>query len=278
MPRVIISSTMGVPLFSVRMRATLRGRHLAGAERIVPLSDVSQVASDLMSRVISGADVVADDVYCHAERIDPDALSHAKLPDISTWQVSDFQEGRAVAAELLSRAGVDPDVASRAVQLLAEGAGPGGTVMRGAAIMDAATGVRLESDPSRGVRASRMDVAVECRRDFEARLHRAGLGHRRVLEALVLAGKVISAPGIVAELCWSDDPEYPAGYVADPAHGYQRISALKPVGDPHGGRIFFVKPGTVSILELTNYLERHPVMFDSLGKINPAARWEPGHG
>lgn len=278
MPRVIISCPMGVHLFSVRMRATLHGRHLAGAERIVPLSDVSQVASDLISRATSGAGAVADDVYCHAERIDPDAVSQAKLPDISTWQVSAFQEGRAVAAELLSRAGVDPDVASRAVQILAEGAGPGGTVMRGAAIMDAATGVRLERDPSRGVRASRMDVAVECRRDFEARLHRAGLGHRRVLEALVLAGKVISAPGIVAELCWSDDPEYPVGYVADPAHGYQRISALKPVGDPHGGRIFFVKPGTVSILELTNYLERHPVMFDSLGKINPAARWEPGHG
>jgi 6-carboxyhexanoate--CoA ligase len=269
---------MDAPIFSVRMRATLHGRHLAGAERIVPLSDVSQVASDLISRVFTGTDVVADDVYCHVERIDPDTVFHARLPDVSTWQVSDYQEGRALAAQLLSRAGVDPDVASRSVQLLAEGAGPGGTVMRGAAIMDAATGVRLESDPSRGVRASRMDVAVECRRDFEAMLHRAGLGHRRVLEALVLAGKVISAPGIVAELCWSDDPEYPAGYVVDPDHGYQRISALKPVGDPHGGRIFFVKPGTLSIIELTNYLERHPVMFDSLGKINPAARWEPGHG
>lgn len=278
MSRVIISSIMDAPIFSVRMRATLHGRHLAGAERIVPLSDVSQVASDLISRVFTGTDVVADDVYCHVERIDPDTVFHARLPDVSTWQVRHFQEGRALAAQLLSRAGVDPDVASRSVQLLAEGAGPGGTVMRGAAIMDAATGVRLESDPSRGVRASRMDVAVECRRDFEAMLHRAGLGHRRVLEALVLAGKVISAPGIVAELCWSDDPEYPAGYVVDPDHGYQRISALKPVGDPHGGRIFFVKPGTLSIIELTNYLERHPVMFDSLGKINPAARWEPGHG
>ena len=60
-------------------------------ERIVPLSDVSQVVSDLMSRVVTGTDVVADDVSCRVERLDFDALSHAKLPDISTWQVSDFQ-------------------------------------------------------------------------------------------------------------------------------------------------------------------------------------------
>ena len=273
MPRVIISSPMDALLFSVRMRATLRGRHFAGAERSVPLSDVSQVTSDLMSRAISGPDVVADDVYCHAERIDLDSLSHARLPDISTWQVSDYRLGRAVAVELLARAGIDQDVANHAVQLLTDGAGPGGTVMRGAAMMDAATGERLERDQSRGIRVSRMDVATEYRRDFETRLDQAGLGHRRVLEALVLSGKVLSAPGIVAELCWSDDPNYLTGYVADPIHGYQRISVLKKAGDRHGGRIFFVKSGAFSIMELTDYLERQPVLFNSLGRINPATRW-----
>jgi len=275
---MIISSTMDAPLFSVRMRATLYGRHLAGAERIVPLPEVRQVASDLISRAIADAGGAADDVYCQAERIDPVTLCRAKLPDVSTWQVNDYLEGRAVAAELLSRAGINPDVACRAVQLLAGGAGPGGTVMRGAVIMDSVTGERLERDPGRGVRVSRMDVAIECRRDFEARLHQVGLGHRRVLEALVLAGKVLGAPGVIAELCWSDDPEYPTGYVADTAHGYQRISALKSVGDERGGRVFFINPCAFSISELTAYLERKPVLFDSLGEISPAARWEPERG
>ena len=278
MPAMIISSSMDASLFSVRMRATLCGRHLAGAERIVPLSDVRQVASDLMSRAIVDTGGVVDDVHCQVERIDPVTLCYAKLPDVSTWQVNDYLEGRAVAVELLSRAGINPDVASRAVHLLAGGAGPGGTVMRGAVIMDAVTGERLESDPGRGVRVSRMDVAFACRRDFEARLHQAGLGHRRVLEALVLAGKVLSAPGVVAELCWSDNPEYPTGYVADNAHGYQRISDLKPVGDQRGGRVFFIKSGAFSISELTDYLERKPVLFDSLGEISLAARWEAEHG
>ena len=265
---------MDAPLFSVRMRASVRGRHLAGAERLVPLADVSLITSDLMSRAISCADGAADDVQCHAERIDSNSISRTGLPDVCTWQVNGYQEGRAVAAKLLARAGVDQDVAGQAVQLLADGAGPDGTVMRGAVIMDAVTGERLESDRSRGVRASRMDVAIECRPDIEAGLSRAGLGHRRVLEALVLAGKVLSAPGVVAELCWSDDPNYLTGYVADPVYGYQRISLLKTAGDWHGGRVFFVKPGITSVVELTDYLERQPVLFDRLGKIRPAARWE----
>ena len=278
MSAMIVSSSMDTPLFSVRMRASLCGRHLAGAERIVPLSEVRQVVSDLVLRGIADAGNVADDVYCQAERIDHVALCHAKLPDVSTWQVNDYLEGRAVAAELLSRAGINRDLACRAVQLLAGGAGPGETVMRGAVIMDAVTGERFEGDPGRGVRVSRMDVAMGCRRDFEDRLHQVGLGQRRVLEALVLAGKVLSAPGIVAELCWSDDPEYLTGYVADPAYGYQRISSLKSLGDLRGGRIFFVRSGACSISELTDYLERKPILFDSLGEIRPAARWGEEHG
>ena len=245
---------------------------------MVPLSDVSRVAAELLSRAVSATDHAADDVHCHAERIDPDSILTARLPDVSTWQVSGFRQGRALAVELLSRAGVNPDAAAKALHLLAEGAGPGGTVMRGAVIMDAASGERLESDPSRGVRVSRMDVLDACRRDFEASLRRAGLGHHRVLEALVLAGKVLQAPGIVAELCWSDDPEYPTGYVAGPALGYRRISALKPIGDRFGGRVFFVSTGSCSIAEFTDYLERQPVLFDRLGEISPPAEWQADHG
>lgn len=275
---MLISCTMDAPLFSVRMRATLLGRHLAGAERIVPSADVSRVAAELMSRAIADDGDSADDVYCHAERIDPARLLYARLPDLCTWPVDDWHQGREAAATLLCRAGVEPEAATTGLRLLAAGPGPGGSVMRGAVIMDAATGERLESDPARGVRVSRMDVAAACRRDFETRLQRAGLGHRRVLEALVLVGKVLLAPGMVAELCWSDDPDYAVGYVAAPAYGYQRISALKSIGDRKGGRVFFVRAGASVVAELTDFLERQPVLFDRLGAINPATRWGAEHG
>jgi 6-carboxyhexanoate--CoA ligase len=36
---------------------------------------------------------------------------------------------------------------------------------------------------------------------------------QRVKEAPVLATKVSAHPATIAELCWSDDPEYITGYV-----------------------------------------------------------------
>ena len=77
-------------------------------------------------------------------------------------------------------------------------------------------------------------------------------------EALVLATKVQSCPSIVGELCWSDDPDYTVGYVA--CNGiYHRIPNMKEMGNPIGGRVFFVdtdKP----IHEIVDYLENTTVL------------------
>ena len=54
-----------------------------------------------------------------------------------------------------------------------------------------------------------------------------------------MASKVASAVGVVAELCWSDDPEYVSFYVASAKYGYKRIPVLKEYGNPIGGRVFF---------------------------------------
>ena len=44
-------------------------------------------------------------------------------------------------------------------------------------------------------------------------------------EALILASKIASCKGIVAELCWSDDPSYVIGYVGT-KDNYERIVSL----------------------------------------------------
>ena len=260
-------------LYSVRMRASAHGRHLAGAERIVPAAAASEMAATLTQRAMLCAGGPATEVHCSLERINPARLCTGRLPDISTYLVDNWREGRHVATCLLARAGVPANVARQAVTVLARGAGPDGRVMRGAAIMDVATGERLENDPARGVRVSRMDLSTEFRPQLERALVAAGLAHPRVLEALVLAGKVLQAPGMVAELCWSDDPSYSTGYVADPRAGYQRISALKPAGDLRGGRIFFVHKTGVSLAALVDYLECQAVLFNAAGAISPPVKW-----
>lgn len=270
---MLIVSAMDTPLYSLRMRASLHGRHLAGAERIVAGAEASRVTAELTQRAMLAAGGPADEIHCRLERIEGSQVRYERLPNIMTCQVKDWRQGRTLAGRLLARAGVRAEVAGRALALLAAGAGPGGCVMRGAVIMDAASGERLEADQARGVRVSRMDLCAQLRPQLERSLAAAGLGHHRVVEALVLAAKVLLAPGLVAELCWSDDPAYTAGYVAAPQAGYQRISVLKPVGDGSGGRVFFVNRGQISLAALVDYLERQAVLFATAGTICASQEW-----
>ncbi len=259
-------------LISLRMRASLCGHHLCGAERIVAEGEVVAATTTMVTRAMQGAGALPDEVHCSLERLDPASIRLVSLPDVATFEVSDWQSGRRLAKQLLTRAGVSLEAASFALDLLAAGPGPDGTVMRGAVIMNARTGERLETDAGRGVRVSRMDLEASVRPAIESMLAAAGLGHHRVAEALVLAAKVLSAPGIVAEVCWSDDPAYTTGYVADPQYGYQRIAALKESGDLRGGRVFFVDPET-TLDTLGDYLEFRPVLCNALGRISPPTFW-----
>jgi 6-carboxyhexanoate--CoA ligase len=261
-------------LYSVRMRASSGGSHLAGAERIVSGAAVGKMTAELTQRAMFCSQGHADEIHCSVERIDPATVRYAVLPDLSSIQAVDWRDGRRIALRLLVRAGVQETIAARAISLLAKGAGPGGMVMRGAVIMNAVTGERLEPDQTRGIRVSRMDLLPDFRLVLEQIMSTAGLGHHRVLEALVLSGKVLGGPGVVAELCWSDAPDYTAGYVADPQAGYQRITCLKPAGDSHGGRIFFVNGAadTTPAL-LIDYLERQPVLFTAAGSFSPPKVW-----
>jgi 6-carboxyhexanoate--CoA ligase len=138
--------------------------------------------------------------------------------------------------------------------------------MRGAIIMDAQSGERLEPDQERGIRASRFDWSEDASERIKRNLETAGLAHHRTREALALATKVAHAPGMVAELCWSDDPDYTAGYAASTGLGYVRFPCLKQSGDPKGGRVFFVNREIVNMDALISYLETDAVLITEIGE------------
>lgn len=264
---------MNVQLFSLRMRAERAGGHFCGAERIAPADELPALAAALVERALAAGGLLPDAVHCRIDRL-PGEIPAWPLPEVRTYDVADWQAGRDCAHALLRRAGVSSDAAKAAMAQLTIGPAPGRKVMRGAMIVDSLTGARLEIDPARGVRVSRMDLAPEARSGILGALSSSGLGHYRVAEALVLAGKVLRAPGLVAELCWSDDPEYEAGYVAAPADGYQRITRLKAAGDGYGGRAFFVRTAGWDQAAFVDYLERQAVLFDAVGAIAPPLPWE----
>jgi 6-carboxyhexanoate--CoA ligase len=190
--------------------------------------------------------------------------------DVLTVDTPDVTTGRSTAARILQSLGVSNEAAMSALKHLSGGAGPEERTMRGAIIMDAQNGNRLEPDQERGVRASRFDWTNEALDELTVKLKAIGLMHYRTREALALATKVAHAPGIVAELCWSDDPEYTAGYVASRGIGYVRFPMLKSQGNPNGGRVFFVNHKNLDMTTLIHYLQNEAVLITESGKCLPA--------
>jgi len=265
---------MSPELYSIRMHASRDGVHLSGAERLAPAADLERLAGELLRRALEHPRGVADAIRLNVEVIPPALLQRGRLPDLRTVTVADWRQGRRAALHYLAEAGVAWSAASEVMAILAAGAAPDGCAMRGAMVVDAGSGRRLEPDPSRGVRASRMDLTPAAEQELRRGLGALGLDNAHVREALVLAAKVLSAPGIVAELCWSDDPAYTAGYVAAPDLGYVRFPHLKPAGEERGGRAFFVRSEGLALAAFVEYLEHSVLLVDRVGALHGASAWE----
>lgn len=247
-------------LYSVRMRAAKSGRHVSGAERIVPERDIATVAAGLVSRA-GGRHDSPDSIVVTIERISMEQIRLLPSLDVATVNADDPDSSRRAAIRILRQAGVSKQAAMHAIDALSRGPAPSGGNMRGAMIMDADTGTRLEPDQERGVRASKFDWAWDSEAELDRLLRSAGLIHFRTREALALATKVAHGPGVCAELCWSDDLDYSAGYVASLFTGYVRFPLMKPQGWEYGGRAFFVKTRDLDLHALIRYLDDEPVLI-----------------
>ncbi len=259
-------------LYSIRMHADGPSGHLSGAEQLVPFEELNDLAFDLLQRAFNHERGEAERIQITIDPVLPGELVQGRLLAAQTHILPDVAAARAHALALLESAGVSPRAAESALAQLAKGPALGGGVMRGAMLVDAVSGERIELDGVRGVRVSRLGVAPTLRDDFASYLASRGVDPRRVGEAMVLASKVQSCAGTIAELCWSDDPSYVTGYVAA-GDTYHRISPLKEAGDPFGGRAFFIRPGT-DLGELVTYLERTPYLVSDLARLAESA-WEP---
>ena len=245
-------------LFSLKMRASRGAEHVSGAERIVSAAAAPETAAALVRRALAHSKGEPDFVNVKVARTDG-ALRVKALP-VATEPAATPREGLAIAARLLREAGVAR--ADEVVAMMAE-AGP----MRGAMLVDADTLERLEPDRARGVRATCMDAA-----GAQGRLPPSAKNH--YAEAIVLASKVASAPGVVAELCVSDDPGYVTGYVASRATGYRRIACMKEMGDGRGGRIFLCRGIAGDPSATIRYLEETPVLVEDIPALDGAGREE----
>ena len=250
-------------MYSVRMRASEGERHVSGAERIVEEDEIQETVLSLVERAQSHERGKPDIINISIESLKTPVKHLTSLP-ITLLDVENAASGKDTARRLLSYLGIPLSCAEKAFSLLENGGS-----MRGAVVMDL-EGKRLEPDKYRGIRATRMDIAKDAARELKSLLESVGLAsyYAHISEALVLATKVASVEGSIAELCWSDDPSYTTGYVASKKLGYMRIPHLKKEGDYRGGRVFFVD--NVDLNRYIEGIEKSAVIINKIGGIKYA--------
>lgn len=235
------------------MRAQGRaGRHISGAEGIYTDQEVAGAVARYIER---GRTHPKGRALRITVTVEPVTTRPRTVPalDITTLDTSDPATARSAADDMLGELGVSPDAINAAWAIIKAGG------LRGAALLSAHSGERLDHNPERGVRASRLGLSASGKAYMADTLENLGLDTGIVREALTLASKVAHAPGVLAELCASDDPDYTTGYLASRWLGYVRIPNIKKPRNRAGGRVFFIKPGT-EIDALISYLETRPVL------------------
>nr|WP_296486929.1 6-carboxyhexanoate--CoA ligase [uncultured Acetatifactor sp.] len=236
--------------YSIKMRASNKEEgHISGAEKIIPEEELEQYCSRLLTRALGHSKGKPDFINLKIEAVKEEEILHLPALNVTTVETSNAGEGMEVVSGYLHRLGLE-----RAEEILA--IWKQSYAMRGAILLDADTLQRLEPDRERGIRATYMDMETE---DMERKSACGGKNHFN--EALVLATKVVNHPNIVAELCISDDPDYVTGYIASKKFGYVRITRLKELGSPDGGRVFLFRGNEQERKECIQYLQQQKVLI-----------------
>lgn len=233
-------------LMSIKMRASLEGRHISGAERIVEPHLVPRVSSELAT-VRCGTRRAPDSINIATRAVAASDIAHVSALKVSARDCENPESAQTAMITVLARNNrVSESAARRGIEFLYRTRD-----MRGASIVCAETGERLDTHGQRGVRVGTFDWA-----DFlcaESKNHRA--------DAVALASKALAAPGIVAEVCISDDPSYTTGYVAVEG-SYTALRNVKAEGGKQGGRVLFYS-GALSVLPATEqWLREKPVLVE----------------
>ena len=244
-----------MPLYSIKMRAAKGDLHVSGAERIIEQNDISDAVSALTERALHHGLGRADFINIKMEEVKEAQLEYLDALPVSKRPAQTVEETYKLMRSMLCELDLE-DKADELIDLLRHN-----HPMRGAVLYDVATSKRIEPDQERGIRVTYMDAAgaasaSSCKNHFR--------------EAIVLATKVVHAPGIIAELCLSDDPDYLVGYLASLKHGYVRLMPMKELGNPHGGRVFIFDSRKAKAEDAIYYLEKQRVLVRSLPVEKPA--------
>ena len=243
-------------LYSIKMRASKKEEdkdvHISGAEKIVEQSDVETICHSLIERGMHHAKGQADFLNLKINRVRKEDIIYLDALPVETIEVDNWQQGHGQIRNYLSEIGIED--ADSIMQFLNQTYG-----MRGAMLLDVDRLIRLEPDKNRGIRATNMDMDRPKGEDISNEKN-------HYEEAIVLATKVVNCPGIIGEICISDDPDYVTGYVSSKKLGYRRITKMKEMGSENGGRIFLFRGTDEEAEAAIEFLQNQHVIVRHVNK------------
>ena len=252
-------------MYSIKMRCSKGGpheeggKHISGAERILREDEVEQELINVYRRASTHERGKPDFINFKIEEVDEDKIIYKKRLKINQHHVDSKEEGLNLAKELLKENTVSEESAQKGIQSILDLE----ESIHGAMLIDKDSGERIDNKGIRGVRVT--GIASADITKYKESLKNDGREGLHLEEALILASKIASCKGIVAELCWSDDPSYVIGYVGT-KDNYERIPILKDEGNPIGGRAFFVDTNQLNddytLDDLIDYLEKQVVLIE----------------
>jgi 6-carboxyhexanoate--CoA ligase len=233
--------------------------HISGAEGLFNDSEAMKVVREYVERALTHPRGQPDRITITIEKVKGRARMISSLP-VTTLKNKSLSESERHIARLLDGSGVSGIAMEEAIKVIKRD-----EAMRGAAVIRAGSGRRVEPDKVRGVRASKLGISGSAAVKLSRQLAGEGINTTTVREAVILASKVASCREVVAELCVSDDPDYTTGYVASRKYGYVRIPEMKKKGSGKGGRVFFVaEDAYIPLVE--EFIERKAVVINSVNE------------
>lgn len=258
-------------LFSLKMRASenVAGKsvHISGAEKIVEEKQLADYATSMIERGLHHSKGNADFLNIKIEKVNSEEIIYLEALPVSTVEVENWHQGLEEIIKFLEEMEIPEPL--KILEFLKET-----YAMRGAMLLDVNSLKRLEPDKARGIRATYMD-------QDRSRIKVLTVEKNHYAEAVVLATKVVNCPGIVGEICISDDPNYVTGYVASKKAGYRRITKMKEMGSENGGRIFLYSGKPEDVQKTIDFLQCQRVIVKGVRALacnksfeNPIRRFE----
>ncbi|MBF0474045.1 MAG: 6-carboxyhexanoate--CoA ligase [Nitrospirae bacterium] len=238
-------------LYSVRMRADDGQRHICGAEGIFHEKEIHKIQSEYLSKALTHTRGKAKNINFTIEELPVVPIMIKSLPVCTCGE-----DARNTIINLLKALKCSNDAIYSAIEIIYNQ-----NDLRGAAIIDSNSGLRLDNNKSRGLRAVRFGLTEYASNRLDENIRTFGLVNTRAKEGLQIASKISSCPDVLAELCVSDNPDYTTGYVASNKYGYVRIPNIKEYNSDCGGRVIFTKS---KIDNIKKYLEDTIVLINEI--------------